>query len=270
MASHIRDYEDLEGIGTGSSGTIWQATERSTKRRVTLKKLCKEQPQWRIDSEVEAVTSLRGIPGVPYFHGKIDDLETWLVFDYIDGVDLFSWLENRKFKAVSEDHLRYISLQLLRTVCHIHEAGVAHKDIKLENLIYNPITHAVTLIDFGLAHFLEDGGCLDFAGSMEYCPPEMLVSMDPFSATKVDVWGMGVTLYALRFGIFPFAFTSSDLQLMMREGVHPNVQFPDNVQASVELKDLLSRMMDVDPARRIAVEEVILHPWFDYNEPGDS
>lgn len=175
-------------------------------------------------------------------------------------------MEDFNFEPVEEHTVRQIALQIIHTLDHVHSRGISHKDIKLENLILDTNTGLISLLDFGLCYSFSKGKdhlCKDFAGSREYSPPELLLTYGPFSATKADVWSLGVTLYALLFGCFPFGFDTKTAEEMISSGRHPSPTFPEDVPVSPDAVDLLAKMIEVDPEKRLDLRQIVLHPWFD-------
>jgi len=264
-----QSYTDVSPFSSGSQGILYRATQIGSGRQVVLKKISKALPQKRIRTEIEAGTRLRGIQGVPYFHNHYEDSENvWLALDRADGQDLLTWMENTDFQAIPEKTVRHIATFVVRILHKVHQTGFAHKDIKLENIIYNETSKQVALIDFGLCfNMRKEQTCRDFAGSKEYAAPEMLLSRAAFCPKKVDVWALGVTLYALLFGMFPFPTDAKSEEKMLRSKKHPIVRFPRD-EVSTEAKDLLSKMICNDPASRIDASALLSHPWFQTQRPG--
>jgi len=260
-------YPDAKPLSSGTHGTIFIATDPETGGKVILKRLEKSGDCERHFKEIEVGVKLRGVQHVAFFHRFFETEEhMWLVFDHAEGVDLLTWMEEYDFEPVPDVTVRQIAGQLITTLSNVHEKGVAHKDIKLENLILDPNSGIVTLIDFGLAYSFRKGRqhlCQDFAGSREYAAPEIILTYGPFSAVKADIWSLGVTLYALLFGCFPFGFDAKTAETMISTGRHPEVTFPES-EVSEEAIDLLSKMLQVDPDQRIDMESINAHPWFDF------
>jgi len=261
----VEGYRDAKPLCAGTHGLIFIANDILTGQRLVLKRVVKSMDQRRrIQNEVGAGLKLRGVPQVPRFHQYVETTEHgWLIFDYAKGVDLLTWMEQYDFTPVPEITVQEIALQLVTTMQLVHSRGVAHKDIKLENIILDPDTGLVSVLDFGLCFNFRNGRdmCRDFAGSREYSPPELLLSYGPFSSTKTDVWSLGVTLYALLFGCFPFGFDAKAVDAMIASEKHPSVTFPRDSQVSDDAKSLLLRMMDVDASKRISMCDISSHPW---------
>ena len=121
-------------------------------------------------------------------------------------MDLFTLIEHRKFHPFTERESRSIFIQLLHAVHHCHSNGVIHFDIKLDNIMVEPKSGVVTLIDFGLCGFTHnnDGWFTKQVGSEEYCAPELYNRGAPYKGTKVDIWCLGIVLYSLLCCNFPF------------------------------------------------------------------
>ena len=116
-------------------------------------------------------------------------------------------MEERNFKPFMDHEARRIFKQLANAVQYCHSQKVVHFDIKLDNIMFDSKTFQTTLIDFGLCDFIkqENDKFEKKVGSSVYCARELLDDDVPFfSGTKVDVWCLGVVLYALLCASFPF------------------------------------------------------------------
>ncbi|KAI4892575.1 hypothetical protein NFI96_008644, partial [Prochilodus magdalenae] len=105
---------------------------------------------------------------------------------------------------VTEDMARIIMRQSVLAASQCHKRGVLHRDIKLENLLINPDTLELKLIDFGCGDFIKKSGFDSFAGTVEYCPPEFFLQ-GRYHAGPATVWSLGVLLFATVCGDLPFA-----------------------------------------------------------------
>eukprot|EP01117_Protostelium_nocturnum_P001978 TRINITY_DN1262_c0_g1_i4.p1 TRINITY_DN1262_c0_g1~~TRINITY_DN1262_c0_g1_i4.p1 ORF type:complete len:149 (+),score=43.00 TRINITY_DN1262_c0_g1_i4:671-1117(+) len=133
--------------------------------------------------------------------------------------------------------------------------------------MWNEETGKVHLVDFGLCYYFSktdasrERFCTDFAGSREYASPELTMSRQPFSACSADVWSLGVTLFALFFGVFPFAFDETEVAMMRMTRRHPSPNFPMDRAISPNLRDLISKMLSTKPCDRIRLEDIKCHPF---------
>jgi len=187
----------------------------------------------------------------------------YLVYERVKGLDLYSYFEEvKQFQAFPESEVRDIATQLVSALLHSHKSGIAHLDIKLDNIMINPKNQQVTVIDFGLCDFITEKNGGNFTrrvGSEQYCAPELLdANTTSFSGVKLDVWCLGVVLYCLLAAKFPFAANSRRTQLL-HGGRHPTPSF--NFPISENVKDLLRSMLQTDPVDRISMQQVASHPW---------
>ena len=147
-------------------------------------------------------------------------------------------------------------------MAYIHSKGIVHRDLKPENLLYAAPSpnENLKLADFGLAHILKENEILETAcGTPGYVAPEVL-NGDGYQ-TPVDMWSLGVVLYILLCGFPPFYDDSTRILFeIIKQGRY---DFPpeywDDVSESA--KDLIRKLLVVDPAQRLTAAQVKEHPW---------
>lgn len=186
--------------------------------------------------------------------------------------DLFEYLQRNQ---ATEDEIRIIFDQIFHAVAYMHANEMVHRDLKLENVIVTDKDKLhVKLGDFGMSRFDTDGGLFDTAcGTIIYCAPERLHVSDTSKGGKicynksVDVWSLGVMLYAALAHSMPFNANDIDspegrraLENRIRTG---KVSFHDAVwhRVSADAKDLILRMLETNHDKRPTMEEVIGHRW---------
>uniref|UniRef100_A0A5F9CKW4 non-specific serine/threonine protein kinase n=1 Tax=Oryctolagus cuniculus TaxID=9986 RepID=A0A5F9CKW4_RABIT len=147
--------------------------------------------------------------------------------------------------------------QILAAVSHCHAQRVAHRDLKLDNLLLNS-DHKIKLSDFGFSCHLAEGALVhDSCGTPLYSAPEVFQpgAYDPFPA---DVWSLGVILFTMMAGAVPFSGEDEEeLEQNIRRGYH---ELP--CPASPALEELLSSLLSLDPRERPSAEQAKHHPWF--------
>lgn len=262
------DYTIERTLGKGVFGEVFLATN-SKGDQVALKRLPKSNPKfdWKlVHREVEVGRRLQHHEGIVKMVSYFETMSNiYLVFEYVDGSDLFTYMEERDFKPLNEREVKQYFRQLVDSLLYCHKNGVAHRDVKLDNIIMD-VNGRTKLLDFGLASMDEEGdhGCSNFVGSPEYVAPEIIRRI-PYSGYKADVYSLGMVLYCLSFGQFPF-IPEQRFEALTNGCPHPKLEWPDRLpnfpfSVSKALKDLIANMIDVNPHTRISMQEVANHAW---------
>ncbi|XP_063261004.1 serine/threonine-protein kinase pim-1-like [Prinia subflava] len=162
--------------------------------------------------------------------------------------DLLHLLLEQEF--LSEEAARWLFWQVLYAVQHCTACGVLHRDIKPQNLLVNPETGELKLIDFGCGTFLQERAFTTFAGTRAYCPPEW-IGLGCYHGHTATIWSLGVLLYVMVCGDLPF-WEDRDIvwgQLFFRQQVSP------------ECQHLIRWCLSKHPADRPLLEQILQHPW---------
>jgi len=172
------------------------------------------------------------------------------------GGDLFDCLV--KHVRLEEDEALRLFRQLIDGVDHCHTSGVVHRDLKAENILLDG-NNSVKIADFGLAAEMTPGELLtESCGSPEYAAPELLYQGCQYHGPEIDVWSCGVILFALLTNTRPFdAPTIPEISKRIKCGRY---SMPGYV--SKQAKDLVQRMLTVNPEKRISIAEIYKHKWF--------
>lgn len=150
--------------------------------------------------------------------------------------------------------------QLIDAVEYMHKNNIAHRDLKLENVMLDDEKNVV-LIDFGLGNFMNPGRLMKtFCGSVAYAAPEMFLSQQ-YNGAAVDVWSLGVMLYCMVLGYLPF----EDPQRVIEADFIPlnePIDEDDCVQpVTKEFVDLIHGIFQKNPDKRLTIEDIKKHPW---------
>ena len=128
----------------------------------------------------------------------------FIILEYLEGRDLFEYLSKRDFK-ITEDRARKIAHQVANALVYLHTYGIAHRDIKLENILMVSDSNDsdIKLVDFGLSKFLgPTETATDPYGTLAYVAPEVLMQK-PYRFNG-DVWSLGIIIYVILSGMLPF------------------------------------------------------------------
>ena len=177
--------------------------------------------------------------------------------------------------VMSEPEARGFFRQLLSGIRCIHDNGFCHRDIKPENCMIETSTGTLKIIDFGLSKHLDSAKTLGI-GTPDYMAPEMLsqggdaaAGSRSYDPAAVDVWAMGVMLYLILTGTYPFedlkqpGNVTATLRRVKEGRMNP---LPANLGS--EVRDLLARMIRADPRARIRLAAVAAHPWITAADDG--
>lgn len=210
--------------------------------------------------QITEIELLKAIGSHPYIIRLVDVIEDdknfYVVLEYLDGRDLFEFM-NRNF--MNEHKAKRIMFAVFRAVKYLHTFGIVHRDLKLENLMMTskePNLALPKLIDFGLAHvFLPKEKSFDKFGTIAYCPPEILLGKEHWSAA--DLWSIGVCMHVVLTNRVPFV--SLDKKQTVRNIVEQKLNFGQMGWHRISnlAKELVGKMLDKNPETRLTIEEVL-------------
>lgn len=244
----------------GSFGKVKLAEHEPTGKRVAIKILNREKIK-SLDMEEKVKREIRILKMLshPHIIQLYEVIETttdvYVVTEVSTGGELFDFIVERG--RLSEDDARRFFQQIISGVEHCHKHMVAHRDLKPENLLLDE-HHNVKIADFGLSNCMRDGWFLRTScGSPNYAAPEV-ISGKLYAGPEVDVWSCGVIVYALLCGTLPFDDESIPfLFRKIKGGIYILPAY-----LSENARDLISKMLVVEPLKRITMAEIRQHPWF--------
>uniref|UniRef100_A0A8D0N2I4 phosphorylase kinase n=1 Tax=Sus scrofa TaxID=9823 RepID=A0A8D0N2I4_PIG len=269
-------YDPKDVIGRGVSSVVRRCVHRATGcefavkiMEVTAERLSPEQLEEVREATRRETHILRQVAGHPHIITLIDSYESssfmFLVFDLMRKGELFDYLTEKV--ALSEKETRSIMRSLLEAVSFLHANNIVHRDLKPENILLDD-NMQIRLSDFGFSCHLEPGEKLrELCGTPGYLAPEILkCSMDethPGYGREVDLWACGVILFTLLAGSPPFWHRRQILMLrMIMEGQY-QFSSPEWDDRSDTVKDLISKLLQVDPEERLTAEQALQHPFFE-------
>ena len=202
--------------------------------------------------------------------------QLYLVMEFLDGENLSVHLKRTaltKQKAsdnslcevrgdcVSESIACSVVRQLFEALAYMHSKLICHRDVKLENLIYNKLNGSLKLVDFGFATSCKEKhrmGC----GTPSYMAPE-LVAKREYNGAETDMWAAGVCLYTILTGYLPFRGSNEkDLYRKIQIGKFAPAINAKNAPLSEEARDLISKLLCIEANARISAKDALQHPWF--------
>lgn len=200
-----------------------------------------------------------------------DDKNLYLILEYCSGGELFDRLHAQRDARYSEIEAAKLIFRMVAAVSYLHHLGISHRDLKLENFIFesNEPDAALKLIDFGLAgKYATRGGIhrmQSLVGTPYYIAPEILnqpeIGSDGYTCA-VDCWSLGVISYMLLSGTPPFkGKRDREVLQAVRRGKY-TLSGPNwDGRVSDLAKDFIRRLLVYNPAKRMTAEMALSHPW---------
>eukprot|EP00079_Xenopus_tropicalis_P038717 XP_017952488.1 PREDICTED: calcium/calmodulin-dependent protein kinase type II subunit delta isoform X3 [Xenopus tropicalis] len=259
------EYQLFEELGKGAFSVVRRCMKITTGQEyaakiINTKKLSARDHQ-KLEREARICRLLKH-PNIVRLHDSISEEGFhYLVFDLVTGGELFEDIVAREY--YSEADASHCIQQILESVNHCHLNGIVHRDLKPENLLLASKLKgaAVKLADFGLAIEVQGDqqAWFGFAGTPGYLSPEVL-RKDPYGK-PVDMWACGVILYILLVGYPPFWDEDQHrLYQQIKAGAY-DFPSPEWDTVTPEAKDLINKMLTINPAKRITAAEALRHPW---------
>jgi len=254
-----------KNLGIGAFGKVKLATHAVTGHKVAVKILNKAKiKQLGMDEKVQREINILHLCTHPHIIRLYEVVDTptdiFLVNEYVSGGELFDYIVSKG--RLSADEARNFFHQIISGVEYCHFQKIVHRDLKPENLLLDANLN-IKIADFGLSNLMRDGDFLRTScGSPNYAAPEV-ISGHLYAGPEVDVWSCGVILYALLCGSLPFDDESiPNLFKKIKSGMY---SLPTHL--SQLARNLIPRMLEVDPMKRITIPEIRLHPWFQHKLP---
>ena len=257
---YLPNYRMGKTLGIGSFGKVKVAEHILTGHKVAIKILNRKKIK-AIDMEEKVRREIKILR--LFMHPHIIRLyevlepphDIYVVMEYVKSGELFDYIVEKG--RLGENEARHFFQQIVSGVEYCHRNMVVHRDLKPENLLLDSKSN-VKIADFGLSNVMRDGHFLKTScGSPNYAAPEV-ISGKLYSGPEVDVWSCGVILYALLCGSLPFDDESiPNLFKKIKGGIY---NLPSHLSPGA--RDLIARMLLVDPLKRITISEIRTHPWY--------
>ncbi|XP_019065699.1 death-associated protein kinase 2 isoform X3 [Fukomys damarensis] len=266
----VEDFYDIgEELGSGQFAIVKKCQEKSTglefaakfikkrQTRASRRGVCREE----IEREVSILRQVLH-PNIITLHDVYENrTDVVLILELVSGGELFDFLAQKE--SLSEEEATSFIKQILDGVNYLHTKKIAHFDLKPENIMLLdkniPIPH-IKLIDFGLAHEIEDG--VEFKhifGTPEFVAPE-IVNYEPLGL-EADMWSIGVITYILLSGASPFLGDTKQETLANITAVSYDFDEEFFSQTSELAKDFIQKLLVKETRKRLTIQEALRHPW---------
>ena len=264
------DYKRVKFLGEGSYAAVYCVENKITGSKRAMKIInksenCSTEDDQEIMNEINILRTLDH-PNILKIFEFYSSKESYsLVTELCQGGELFQEIIDRG--PFNENYSAYVMLQILSAINYCHGMKIVHRDLKPENILIaerdsNGLPR-IKIADFGTSKMFEKGAVQrKLVGSSYYIAPEVLKK---HYDEKCDIWSCGVIMYILLSGRPPFA-GDSDKEIMekVRIGKY-DLEEPPFDKLSSSGKDLIKKLLIMDPKKRISAQEALNHPWFKEN-----
>ena len=267
-SKEINELYDIQSkIGEGKFANVYKSMHKPSKRMVSIKILEKHSLSSKememIHNEIE-ILKLCQHPNILKLYDIIENNEKiYIITELIEGVDLFTYLENKNFD-LEESICNMIIKKLSSALFYLNIFGIVHRDIKPENILLtnNSKNYNIKLIDFGLGIILGPNEKSEQPfGTVSYVAPEVLSGKK--YDKSVDIWSLGILSYLLLVGRLPFNDSNDDENEIARQTINEPPLFIEKKWTIIsnEAKDFVIKCLEKDPKNRMNINEILNHKW---------
>ncbi|CAD8113364.1 unnamed protein product [Paramecium sonneborni] len=262
----FRRYQKGKILGKGGFAKCYEVTSIESKKVLAAKIIAKStlkkgRTKAKLITEIKLHKSLHH-QNIVQFEDVFEDNENvYILLELCQNQTLNELLKRRR--RISQIEVQCYLKQLIGALKYIHSHRVLHRDLKLGNLFINDKME-LKLGDFGLATKLDYDGQRRYTicGTPNYIAPEILEERMGHSY-QADIWSVGVIIYTLLIGKPPFE--TSDVKTTYNKISQCQFNFPDHIQISENAKNLISRILVLDPSKRLTLDEILSHPFMTSN-----
>ena len=264
----ITDFQITKELGAGSFGHVYLVSHKTTKAQYAIKAIDKrnkanqsEKPYFR--REIEVMYKIHH-PNVVKLYGHFEDNNyCYFIMEYIAKGNIFSLIPHDNKKRLNVKVVASLMKDVISAVYYLHHMKpiIIHRDIKPENVLLGDGLVA-KLTDFGWSNYMqEDEKRKTVCGTPIYLAPEII--KEEGHDEKVDIWCIGVLLFELTTGNVPFQ--GNDIDTLKDNILHLRIAWPKDI--NIDAKNLIKKILKLDPGSRISLEEMLQHPFFTKHFP---
>ena len=252
-------------IGTGAYGNVYLSQNISDSKYYAIKQVKKQSI---LNSGASLDIMYREIkihltlvhPNIVRLFSYHEDKDNFsLIMEYLNKGTLFTYI--RQKKKLSENESFDFFIQILNAIYFLHLNNYIHRDIKPENILLDDNLN-VKLCDFGWCVEVECGQRSTFCGTYEYMAPE-IVKDEPYDHS-IDIWSIGVLLYEMTHGYSPFRAKEAngeEYKEIFRNIIKVRYEIDSSLGLSEECVDMIEKLLENEPQKRLSVKQVFNHPW---------
>jgi MAP/microtubule affinity-regulating kinase len=259
--STLADYNIGKQIGQGAYAIVKEALQKSTNKKVAIKvydkyRLLDPQRKKSVLNEIKILGKIDHKNIIKIYDTVDASKQLCLIMEYASGSSLHSFTKTKPNRRIPESDCKKIFKQVVSAIDYCHQRGICHRDIKMDNIIIDKVL-GIKLIDFGFSTYSKDQLLKIYCGTPSYMSPE-IVTKTPYNGIKADLWALGILLYVLLEGAYPFkASSDKDLYRKISKGQYPA---PDGI--SQNAIKLISKLLVIDPNKRVSTDKLLGDAFF--------
>ena len=263
----INNYELGPVIGQGSYSIVRKAVNKLSggvfavktydKIKISQEKCISIQKERKIMSQINHMNIVKLVEFIE------EKNESHFIMELVPGISLYGYLKQHLNTRIEEYAARKIFSQIFSAIDYLHRKNISHGDLKLENIL---ITNggSIKIIDFGFSEYFDQKKTI-FCGSFYYMSPE-IVSFEEYFGGPADIWALGVILYAILTGTFPFK--GSEKRDLYKKIKKLKVSMPDFL--SPEAGKLINKLLQKECSTRPRIKDILNDPWLTCDGLGDT
>jgi len=256
LPKETKSYKILpKQLGKGAYSQVFLAKNTSTNEEVVGKRMNLSQLKELFHNEIGILCDLDHPNIVKYLgHNSIGN-SGYIFLEKVQGDNLYNFVQKEYDSGIPENLAMEIFGDILSALDYLHVNFICHHDLKSENVMYDSKNNVAKIIDFGMSiEFGENMMVESTSGSPIYSAPEVLLAQ-PHDPRSSDIWSLGIILYYMLIGDYPWQNVNSVEDLINLFTTQPlNIPYPQNT--SVDIQNLINQILVVDPSKRLTVSEI--------------
>ena len=268
-SNYFNQYQFIRWIKSGGYGQVFLSKHVYTKKEYAIKQIdttdFSNEDLYNISREHLILRSMMHKNVIRCYDSFAHNNKFYTVMDIAEGGELTYLLKDKG--TLSEDEAKKIFKQIYEAVCYIHSQNIIHRDLKPNNILFldKERTHIV-IIDFGISGMANGNQREKIkAGTTSFLPPEMASGEEFSSNAKLDIWAMGIILYVMVEGCYPFE--GKNTKEIIKSILKGKLEFNKKIKISNPLKILIGGMLEKNYRFRIDDNSDLFNKWFDYTPP---
>jgi serine/threonine protein kinase len=268
-SNHYNQYQFIRWIKSGGYGQVFLSKHVYSNKEYAIKQIdttdFSNEDLYNISREHLILRSMIHKNVIRCHDSFAHDNKFFTVMDFAEGGELTYLLKEKG--TLSEDEAKKIFKQIYEAVCYIHSQNIIHRDLKPNNILFlDKERTQIVIIDFGISGMANGNQREKIkAGTTSFLPPEVASGEEFSSNQKLDIWAMGIILYLMVEGCYPF--DGKNTKEIIMSILRGKLEFDKKIKISNPLKTLIGGMLEKNYRFRIDDDSDLFNKWFDYTGP---